>query len=115
MNTTANPISLTQVSLETLGVSDGARTLVKGKPRSVHQPIRLLQALAILMVVYAHSVIPGHHHQGVAELIDRFVRAVAVPLFMSISGFLYCLSNQSARSYMTLIREKINRLLLPYG
>ena len=66
------------------------------------------------MVVYAHSVIPGHHFSGWAELVDRFVRAVAVPMFMSISGFLYCLANQGSRPYGRLMKEKVHRLVLPY-
>lgn len=115
MSATAHPISLEQISLETLHGAKASGPRAKGAAPFVHQPIRLMQALAILMVVYAHSVIPGHHHQGVAELFDRFVRAVGVPLFMSISGFLYCLSNQSTRSYARLIKEKANRLLLPYA
>jgi fucose 4-O-acetylase-like acetyltransferase len=81
---------------------------------AVHQPIRLLQGVAILMIVVIHSVIPGHHYSGVAEVLDRFIRSCAVPLFMTISGFLYRRSTQSCRPYGRIMKEKAVRLLLPY-
>ena len=114
MSTTTHAVPVTEIYSQTSTARTASPGRAKPSGRSIHQPVRILQGITILMVVYAHSVIPGHHFSGWAELVDRFVRAVAVPMFMSISGFLYCLANQGSRPYGRLMKEKVHRLVLPY-
>ena len=74
----------------------------------------MLQGLAILFVVYAHAVIPGQHFTGPLEIFDRFVRACCVPLFIFISGYLYCYTNGGSKPAGHFLKERASRLLLPY-
>jgi fucose 4-O-acetylase-like acetyltransferase len=115
MSTGIQPMSLDFSRLASASTLEAQPARVKKAPGPViHQPIRILQAIAILMVVYAHSVVPGHHYSGVLDIPDRFVRTCAVPLFICVSGFLYRFTDQGSRSYGRLFNEKVQRILLPY-
>jgi fucose 4-O-acetylase-like acetyltransferase len=76
--------------------------------------IRLAQAFAILCVVSAHATIPGHRFTGILEVLDRFIRTVAVPLFICVSGYLYHYSGSGVKPVGVFLRERAYRLLLPY-
>ena len=89
-----------------------ARPIGKARPTLSH--IRILQGIAILLVVYAHAVIPGHRFTGGLEVFDRFVRACCVPLFICLSGFLYRYTNGGKKAAGFFLKERVLRLLVPY-
>ena len=70
--------------------------------------------MAIIMVVYAHAVVPGHHFTTGLGYFDLFIRACAVPLFIAVSGYLYCYSKAGLKPAGKFLSERAHRLLLPY-
>ena len=114
MSSTAQAISFDRPFVAAERIGRGKVPSPPPAPRKIHEPIRLLQGLTILMVVYLHSVIPGHHYSGTPEIIGRFVRACAVPFFIAISGFLYSRTRRLSKPYTDVMKEKAYRLLLPY-
>src|SRR5664279_4188682 len=115
MRSTVMPSS-TAVSIQTERPPQrlfGARA-AKSK-QSFLRDVRLLQAFAIILVVFVHAVIPGTRFTGLLELFDRFARTSVVPLFICITGFLYHYTGAGNKAAGLFLRERAYRLLLPYA
>lgn len=106
----SEPSTRQRPSLSTVSVASPA--VAKARPTLIH--VRVLQAIAILMVVYAHAVVPGHHFTDGLQYFDSFVRTCTVPLFIAMSGYLYCYSKAGSKPVGKFLSERANRLLLPY-
>lgn len=86
-----------------------------------------LRVFAILSVVFAHSVILYTAGWGVFEStrssewsahlfaeLKKFVAQYHMPLFMSISGYLFYFSSNKKINYFSFLGNKTLRLLVPY-
>lgn len=81
-----------------------------------------LRAIAILLVVLGHSIIIYDPGWGIATseieclpfyYLKKIINVIQMPLFFSISGFCFCLSqNKSLNRKMIL--NKVKRLIIPY-
>lgn len=81
-----------------------------------------LRAIAILLVVLGHSIIIYDSGWGIATseieclpfyYLKKIINVIQMPLFFSISGFCFCLSqNKSLNRKMIL--NKVKRLIIPY-
>lgn len=79
--------------------------------------IKWLQAIGIVLVVLGHSLPEDilKNNSFVIILIRNFIYSFHMPLFFTISGFLFCYSTSSKnRSYFQLIKNKAEKLLVPY-
>lgn len=82
-----------------------------------------IRALAIILVVLGHSIIL---YSSAWDLYDTSVSVPALdifkkiidipqmPLFFSLSGYLFVFSHQKRRGFLQLLKNKALRLLLPY-
>ena len=82
-----------------------------------------IRALAILLVVIGHSIIlyqPNwglyHTTQQAPLLIDikRIIDIIQMPLFFSLSGYLYVFTHKKNKGFCNLLLSKTKRLLIPY-
>lgn len=82
-----------------------------------------IRAAAILLVVLGHSIIlyssGWNLYATVNEvpLLDRLKKIIDViqmPLFFSISGYLFVYSHRKKRGFLQLVKNKVRRLLVPY-
>lgn len=81
-----------------------------------------LRAIAILLVVLGHSIIIYDSGWGITTseieclpfyYLKKIINVIQMPLFFSISGFCFCLSqNKSLNRKMIL--NKVKRLIIPY-
>lgn len=85
------------------------------------EKIKLLSAIAILLVLYIHSGFHPDEIQGMAlnhntqELISTMIGRCAVPLFYTISGYLFFLAVPNGLSSITeKMRKRVHTLLVPY-
>lgn len=86
--------------------------------------ISCLRVIAIIMVVFGHSIIIYSSSWALYEttnnvaclnLIKKLIDAIQMPLFFSISGFLYYASSKrNIQSISETIKKKSKRLLLPF-
>lgn len=81
-----------------------------------------LRALAILIVVLGHSIILYSHSWNLytasnnVEFLDSLksiINLIQMPLFFSISGYLYYYSHKHT-NFLKLLTKKAKRLLVPY-
>ncbi len=81
-----------------------------------------LRAFAIIMVVIGHSIILYSHKWGLysttynvkfLDVLKDWINLIQMPLFLSISGFLFARSYKKYK-FKTFIIKKAKRLLLPY-
>lgn len=81
-----------------------------------------LRAFAIIMVVIGHSIILYSHKWGLysttynvkfLDVLKDWINLIQMPLFLSISGFLFARSYKKYR-FKTFITKKVKRLLIPY-
>lgn len=98
----------------------------------MNQKIVNLRALAILFIVFGHSVIIYDHtfdlltsnvEMPLFELVKHWISFIQLKLFFSISGFLFCYkvmkwrekSNKEIADYfLPFFQNKVARLLVPY-
>lgn len=92
-----------------------------GKKRTIHE-ITNLRALAILFVVVGHSIIIYSSTWGrytseikvpVLNHLKAYINIIQMPLYFSISGFLYNLS--SRKPFAVFVKNKAKRLLVPWA
>ena len=82
-----------------------------------------IRALCIFLVVLGHSIIlyssawdlystevsaPG------LDLMKKFIDPIQMPLFFSLSGYLFVFTHSKHRGFLSLLRAKALRLLVPY-
>lgn len=81
-----------------------------------------LRFLAILLVVFAHSVIIYKSNwtyyntvfkSYIFDFMDNFIYLFHMPLFFAISGFLFIKSCNQKYNFNTLIKKKAKRILIP--
>ena len=91
-----------------------------GKKRTIHE-ITNLRALAILFVVVGHSIIIYSSTWGrytseikvpALNYLKAYINIIQMPLYFSISGFLYNLS--AKRPFAVFVKNKAKRLLVPW-
>ena len=82
-----------------------------------------LRALAILLVVLGHSIIIYSPQWGyyttenkvlVFQYLKDIINIIQMPIFFSISGYLFCKSINSKRNIIEFVKNKIKRLLIPF-
>ena len=98
-------------------------TLVKHRDSIYSEQITNIRALAILIVVFGHSIIlyssawnlySTINKVPVLDYVKDIINLIQMPLFFSISGYLFMYSHNKHRGIIYLIKDKAYRLLLPY-
>ena len=81
-----------------------------------------LRSLAILLVVFGHSIIiyssswnlyTSIHHMPILDKIKDIINLIQMPIFMSLSGYLF-VSALRKKQTSQIIKDKAKRLLVPY-
>jgi surface polysaccharide O-acyltransferase-like enzyme len=85
------------------------------------EKLKILSAVAIILVLYIHSGFHDNEIQGMAlnhytqELISTFIGRCAVPLFYTISGYLFFLKvPDGLKSIGEKMHKRVHTLLIPY-
>ena len=82
-----------------------------------------IRALAIIVVVFGHSIILYSSNWNIyttkytmptLDLLKRVLDMFQMPLFFSISGYLFYFTYAKRRGILHLINSKIKRLIVPY-
>lgn len=82
-----------------------------------------IRALAIIVVVFGHSIILYSSNWNIyttkytvpaLDLLKRILDMFQMPLFFSISGYLFYFTYAKRRGILYLINSKIKRLIVPY-
>lgn len=82
-----------------------------------------IRALAILLVVFGHSIIlyssswslySSIHSVPLLDNIKRIIDIIQMPIFFSISGYLFFYTHNKKRGILWLIKNKFKRLIVPY-
>ena len=82
-----------------------------------------IRALAIIVVVFGHSIILYSSNWNIyttkytvpaLDLLKRILDMFQMPLFFSISGYLFYFTYAKRRGILHLINSKIKRLIVPY-
>ena len=82
-----------------------------------------IRALAIFIVVLGHCIIlysPGWGIYDTTQVVPflatlkSIINIFQMPLFFSLSGYLFVFSHAKKRGFLNLIKSKVRRLLLPY-
>lgn len=82
-----------------------------------------IRALAILLVVFGHSIIlyssswnlySSIHSVPLLDNIKRIIDIIQMPIFFSISGYLFFYTHNKKRGILWLIKSKLKRLIVPY-
>lgn len=87
--------------------------------------MNLLRTIGISIVVLRHSFGPymkiwdiqGYDYNFIADILGRYISTISMPLFVFISGYIYCFLRNSLGKYGTyklLAYKKARRLLVPY-
>lgn len=78
--------------------------------------ISFLQSFGIILVVLGHSfplTMEGVDMHGY-EVLNHIIYSFHMPLFMTISGFLFAFHGGMKTTYLNFVKKKIVRLLFPY-
>lgn len=82
-----------------------------------------IRALAILLVVSVHSIILYSADWGLYETIrqapflawlEKLMAIPPMPLFFSLSGYLFVYTHQKNQGFVQLAKKKLLRLIIPY-
>lgn len=85
--------------------------------------IVLFRALAILLVILGHSIILYDPTWGIYTtevkasyfvILKKVINQIQMPLFFSISGYLFYYSSCKKYKFLLFIKNKVLRLLVPY-
>lgn len=96
---------------------------LRGKDNDWSQKITNIRALAIVIVVLGHSIILYSTKWTLyattvtspfLDWVKAVIDLVQMPLFFSLSGFLFLHSHAKKRGFLNLVKSKAIRLLLPY-
>lgn len=86
--------------------------------KKLSDKFRILAFFSIVMVVYAHSYYlegEGYVLNGFIQNLVRGIDRTAVPLFFTISGYLFFINlNDGFTSVLIKIRKRVRTLLIPY-
>lgn len=83
--------------------------------------IKILSFVAIILVLYIHSVFHDYPHEILGMKFNHFLQCViseqigrcAVPLFFMISGYLFFLNVSSLRDVLRKMNKRVNSLFIP--
>lgn len=90
--------------------------------RRENEKINNIRAIAILMVVFGHSIIIYSNNWNlyttsqeapILNFIKELINLIQMPLFFSVSGYLFYYSMKKIR-FIELFVKKIRRLIVPY-
>ena len=82
-----------------------------------------IRAIAIIIVVLGHSIILYSPYWGVYqtvnkvyifELLKNVINIIQMPLFFSLSGYLFYKTMKKKKSILTFIKTKFKRLIIPF-
>lgn len=82
-----------------------------------------IRTLCIFLVVLGHSIIlyssawdlySTEKSAPFLDLLKKFIDPIQMPLFFSLSGYLFVFTHGKHRGFLTLMRTKALRLLVPY-
>ena len=82
-----------------------------------------IRALCIFLVVLGHSIIlyssawdlySTEVSAPALDLMKKFIDPIQMPLFFSLSGYLFVFTHSKHRGFLSLLRAKALRLLVPY-
>lgn len=82
-----------------------------------------IRALCIFLVVLGHSIIlyssawdlySTEVSAPVLDLMKKFIDPIQMPLFFSLSGYLFVFTHSKHRGFLSLLKTKALRLLVPY-
>lgn len=76
--------------------------------------VSVLQSIAILLVVLGHSYPPGAIYPLISTTILKYIGSFHMPLFMTLSGFLFFYNGGIRYNYLNFVKKKTYRLFLPY-
>lgn len=85
--------------------------------------ISVIRAIAIITVVFGHSIIlydpswglytPGYHSDFL-RIVKKIINLYQMPLFFSLSGFLFYFSVLKEESLHIFLKKKLKRIMFPY-
>lgn len=87
-----------------------------------NKQINNLRAIAIIMVVFGHSIIIYQNEWTlyltnwrvpILNIMKHWLDLIQMPLFFSLSGFLFCYTYEKT-NFIKLIKKKFNRLIIPF-
>lgn len=99
------------------------RTIMGNHGSTWSNQITNIRALAILLVVFGHSIIIYSSSWSLyssiysVPLLDntkRIIDIIQMPIFFSISGYLFFYTHNKKRGIVWLIKSKFKRLIVPY-
>lgn len=81
-----------------------------------------IRALAIFLVVLGHSIILYSSSWDlysttvvpVLDTLKKLINLIQMPLFFSLSGYLFVFTHRKRRGFLNLLKNKAVRLLIPY-
>lgn len=82
-----------------------------------------IRAMAILLVVFGHSIIlyspewstyTTHNEVRLLAVIKDYINVIQMPLFFSLSGYLFFYTFKRQNNILKFLIQKIKRLLIPY-
>lgn len=82
-----------------------------------------IRALCIFLVVLGHSIIlyssawdlySTEVSAPALDLMKKFIDPIQMPLFFSLSGYLFVFTHSKHRGFLSLLRAKALRLIVPY-
>lgn len=79
---------------------------------NLYKEIDILKGIAIILVVLGHIELL-YALDAYSQFRD-FVYTFHMPLFMAISGYLYAKHHNKSLNYLSFVKKKAKRLLLPY-
>lgn len=102
----------------------GKKRTLNGEQRITwSNQITNIRALAILLVVFGHSIIlyssswslySTIHSVPLLDYMKRIIDVIQMPIFFSISGYLFFYTHNKKRGILWLIKSKLKRLIVPY-
>lgn len=81
-----------------------------------HAYISIANAIAIIAVIIGHLDITGPNNDPNTPIANMIAAlgSFQMPLFMCVSGFLFAMTSGFNKPYLTLIKSKVLRLIVPF-
>lgn len=104
-------------------IMEEKRSLIGNQGIDWSNQITNIRVLAILLVVFGHSIIlyssswnlySSIRSVPLLDYIKRIIDIIQMPIFFSISGYLFFYTHNKKRGILWLIKNKFKRLIMPY-
>ena len=79
-----------------------------------YRNINIAKGIGIFLVVFGHYEGAGGYSSEAFNLIRDFIYTFHMPLFMFLSGFLFAKTFPLTDNYLSFVKKKASRLLIPY-